>query len=245
MRLPEGTPLLARELHFPPKVFEAKALGTSTLCLPSLPWAFGEGGWGLHLLWCKGTWDGGHARICGECPALNTRGSFPRPGAPGGGVPAAEAAAPQILRPGLFATGRGSARGTYLAWGWTGPGVGGGDGVSTGLHCCGGGQWPVRSCREQMTPTGDPGAITGELPAGAAGPWGPCAGQGAARALGGGQQGASTALRSPQSGLRPSEERPLSITVLKIQARAIFCPWKSWERGGNRCLGRARPSPRA
>lgn len=62
------------------------------------------------------------------------------------------------------------------------------------------------------------------------------------RALGGGQQGASTALRSPQSGLRPSEERPLSITVLKNQARAIFCPWKSWERGGNRCLGRARPS---
>lgn len=67
--------------------------------------------------------------------------------------------------------------------------MGGGDGVSTGLRCCcgggGGGQWPVRTCREQMTPTGDPGAITGGLPAasaGAAGPWGPCAGQGAARA---------------------------------------------------------------
>lgn len=200
---------------------------------------------------------GGHARICGECPALNTRGSFPRPGAPGGGVPAAEAAAPPDPQARTLRHRPRFCQGHISGLGMERPGYGG---RGRRLH------GPPLLLRRRRRPVasadlpraddanrragsdhwratggiGGSGWALGTVRRAGSGPGAPPTS--GPRALGGGQQGASTALRSPQSGLRPSEERPLSITVLKTQARAIFCPWKSWERGGNRCLGRARPS---
>lgn len=118
-------------------------------------------------------------QVCGEGPALRTQGSSPRPGVPGGGAPAREAAAPHVL-------GQDSAPpvtvlpgGPYPVRGLTGPGVGGGDGgggggVSVGLECRGSDVWPVRSCPEQMKPTGDPSVLTGLPLAGSGGAAGPC-----------------------------------------------------------------------
>lgn len=203
---------------------------------------------------------GGHASICGECPALNTRGSFPRPGAPGGGVPAAEAAAPPDPQARTLRHRPRFCQGHISGLGMERPGYGGRGrrlhGPPLLLLLLLRRRRPVASAdlpraddanrrpgRDHWRATGGIGgsgwALGTVRRAGIGRGAPPTSGP---RALGGGQQGASTALRSPQSGLRPSEERPLSITVFKNQARAIFCPWKSWERGGNRCLGRARPS---
>lgn len=129
------------------------------------------------------------------------------------------------------------------------PGAWGGAGVSPEASVAAAAAWGLEGVSKEMTPKGPrAGALTGGRPtrgvggSGRAG--GPHAGRGAVGAL----PSTTGPGRGPGAARRPHasaslEERtealgewPLHITALKIHAGAIFCPWKSWGRGGNRGL---------
>lgn len=193
-----------------------------------------------------GKW--GHSRIY---PALNTHGSSRRPRVPGGGAPAREAAAPSagtLPHQPLFLRGRISIPpGDRLAQVW-GVGVGECDAVGAVSPLASNTRYrrvAGETCLEQMTPTGDPGALT-------AGLWG---GQAERPGLADQVrvQGKAPEQRPPQapglwgrdskeppSAPRPAEPaeafggRPLRFIVLENRVWAIFLPWKSWEHGGKR-----------
>lgn len=141
---------------FPPGL---RGQGFRSLCPSTLPWAFGEGRWELHLLRWKG--------MSGALQDLRgVPGSLPPTHSAGG----AEVAAPppSRLNSSPPATGR-------LA-----QVCGSGNGVPAGLECCSSVVWPVGTCPEQM-------ALTGDLRSARPGGWdpglaAPAPGQGATRA---------------------------------------------------------------
>lgn len=102
-------------------------------------------------------------------PALNTHGSSRRPRVPGGGAPPREAAAPSagtLHHQPLFRRGRISIPpGDRLAQVW-GVGVGEWDAVGAASPLASNARYrrvAGETCLEQMTPAGDPGALTAGL----------------------------------------------------------------------------------
>lgn len=165
-----------------------------------------------------------------------------------GEYPCPKAAAPLALRAGNLGHCHSWSRGAYAPRKGPPGCAGWGRRVSRGLRCSGSGLGPGGPL-QRGDANGPPGGRAHWRATDRRGRWerpgwrtprGAGSGRGAplhhrprVRATGSRRPHASASLEERTEALG---EWPLHITALKIHAGAIFCPWKSWGRGGNRGL---------